>query len=213
LKDKRTFFQYYFSLLKKKQLILFIFCPMEDFNLLTIKISLFLINISLSFTINGFFFSDEIMHKIYIDKGASNIMYRIAEIIYSSIICVIIKTILDLFSLSEKNILKIKHQNDLKNAINITEKIEKCIKIKFIVYFILSNLFLIFFWYFISCFCVIYNNCQILLILDFLFSLGLSMVYPFALNLIPGIFRIYALRAAKNNRKCLYKFSLILAII
>ena len=186
---------------------------MEDFNLLTIKISLFLIYISLSFTISGFFFSDDTMHKIYIDKGNSNIIYRIAEIIYSSIICIIIKTILYLLSLSEQDILKIKHQNDLKIAISMTEKIEKCIKIKFIVYFILSNLFMIFFWYFISCFCVIYNNCQILLILDFLFSFGLSMIYPFAIYLIPGIFRIYALRAVNKNRNCLYKFSLFLAII
>ena len=54
--DKRTFFQYYFSLLKKKHLILFTICPSQDYNLTAIKISLFLLSFSLYFTINGFFF-------------------------------------------------------------------------------------------------------------------------------------------------------------
>ena len=52
---KRTFFQYYFSLLKKKHLILFTICPSQDYNLTSIKISLFLLSFSLYFTINGFF--------------------------------------------------------------------------------------------------------------------------------------------------------------
>ena len=116
-RDKRSYFQYYCSLLKKKDLILFTFCPMEDYNLLPIKISLFLIFFSLNLVINGFFFSDETMHKIYIDKGASNILHRIAEIIYSSIISGIIKIILKSLSLSETKILEIKRQKNLKNAI------------------------------------------------------------------------------------------------
>ena len=56
--DKRTYFQYYWSLLKKKQLILFTFIPSNDYNLFSIKICLFLLSFSLYFTINGFFFSD-----------------------------------------------------------------------------------------------------------------------------------------------------------
>ena len=45
--DKRTYFQYYWSLLKKKQLILFTFLPINDYNLYTLKISLFLLSFSL----------------------------------------------------------------------------------------------------------------------------------------------------------------------
>ena len=53
--DKRTYFQYYCSLLKKKHLILFSFYPANDYNLIAVKISLFLLSFSLYFTINGFF--------------------------------------------------------------------------------------------------------------------------------------------------------------
>ena len=49
--DKRTYFQYYWSLLKKKHLILFTFLPANDYNVLSLKISLFLLSFSLYFTI------------------------------------------------------------------------------------------------------------------------------------------------------------------
>ena len=70
-----------------------------------------------------------------------------------------------------------------------------------------------FFWYFISCFCVVYKNTQIILIKDTLLSFGLSMIYPFGLNLIPGIFRIPALKSRNKDKKCLYKLSGIIALI
>ena len=45
--DKRKYFQYYWSLLKKKHLILFTFIPANDYNLITIKICLLLLAFSL----------------------------------------------------------------------------------------------------------------------------------------------------------------------
>jgi hypothetical protein len=53
--DKRTYLQYYWALLKRKNLILFTFYPTNDYNLITIKICLFLISFSLYMTINAFF--------------------------------------------------------------------------------------------------------------------------------------------------------------
>ena len=41
--DKRTFFQFYCLLIRKKQLIVFTFLPANDYNLITIKILLFLL--------------------------------------------------------------------------------------------------------------------------------------------------------------------------
>ena len=39
------------------------------------------------------------------------------------------------------------------------------------------------------------------------------MIYPFGLNLLPGIFRIPALKAVKKDKKCLYKASKLIALI
>ena len=83
--------------------------------------------------------------------------------------------------------------------------------IKFSLFFVISLIFLFFFWYYLACFCEIYRNTQTHLIKDTLISFGLSMIYPFGLNLFPGIFRILSLK--KRNRECIYKFSQFIQLI
>ena len=211
--DKRTYFQYYISLLKKKQLILFAFYPAEDYNLIVVKISLLMLSFSLFFTINGFFFSDATMNKINEDKGVYNIIFQIPQILYSTVISAIINTILKRLSLSEKQILMIKLEKDFILAQKKSISIKKCLKIKLTCFFILSLTLMIFFWYFISCFCAVYKNTQIILINDSLISFALSMIYPFGLYLLPGLFRTQALKAPLKDKKCLYKASNLIAII
>ena len=208
--DKRSYFQYYCSLLLQKQLILFTFFP-YDYNLYSIKIVLFLLSFSLYFSINALFFSDDTMHKIYEDKGAFNILYQIPQIMYSSVISSIINIILKQLSLSEKNILLLKQEEKYEIALKKSKAIKNCLIIKFVIFIVLTILLNIGFWYFISCFCAVFSNTQYILIKDTLISFGLSMLYPFGLNLIPGFFRIPSLRA--KNKECLYKMSTILATL
>ena len=211
--DKRTYFQYYWSLVKKKQLILFAFLPNNDYNLGTIKIALFLINFSLYFTINGFFFSDDSMHKVYEDNGEYNFYYRIPQIVYSTLIPAVINMILRTLALSEKAIIELKETVDICNSLNKSKNVQSCLKIKFISFFLLSFIIIGFCWYFISCFCGVYMNTQIILIKDTIISFGLSMAYPFLLNFLPGILRIPALRAKNKDKECIYKTSAVIALI
>ena len=211
--DKRTYFQYYYSLLKKKHIILFAFLPSNDYNLVAIKVSLLLLSFSLYFTINGFFFSDETMNKINEDNGAYDFIYQIPQILYSTVISAIINMVLKRLSLSEKQILSIKLEKDYLIAQKKSKTMKMCLKIKLALFFILSFILMLFFWYFISCFCAVYKNTQIILIKDTLVSFALSMVYPFGLNLLPGMFRLPALRAKDKNKKCLYKISGLVALI
>ena len=83
--------------------------------------------------------------------------------------------------------------------------------IKLIIFFVLIFLFLILFWYYLTCFCGVYKNTQTHLIKDTLLSFGLSLLYPFALNLLPGLFRIPSLN--NKNKECLYKISNIIQLI
>jgi hypothetical protein len=211
--DKRTYFQYYFSLLKKKQLILFAFYPNNDYNLVPLKISLLLLAFSLDLTMNSFFFSDETMHEIYEDNSSFNILIQIPIIIYSSCITSVINVILKQLSLSENNILSIKKEIDYTFAVKKSKNILRYLIIKFFLYFLFSLFVLLFCWYFISCFCAVYKNTQILLITDSFISFGLSMLYPFGINLLPGFFRLSALRAKNKDKECLYKISNLIAII
>ena len=140
-------------------------------------------------------------------------MFQIPQILYSSVISTVINMILKMLSLSEKNILSIKQQNNIKTAIQRANKIENCLIIKFVIFFLIGHLFIFFFWYFISCFCAVYTNTQIILIKDTLISFALSMIYPFGINLLPGILRIPALRAKDKNKKLLYQISGFIALV
>ena len=180
---------------------------------MSIKISLLFLSFSLYFTINGFFFSDETMNKINEDKGEYNFIFQIPQILYSTLVSAVINMILKNLSLSEKQILKIKLEKNYLIAQQKSRSIHRCLKIKLVIFFVLSFMLMIFFWYFISCFCTVYINTQMILIQDTLISFGLSMIYPFGLNLLPGIFRIPALRAANKDKKCLYKSSIYIALV
>ena len=151
------------------------------------------------------------MHRIYEDFGEFNIVYQILQIIYSALICGVINTLITSLSLSEKNILELK-----KEQKHIKEKkvqVLKILKFKFLFFFLFTFILLLIFWYYISCFCAVYRNTQIHLIKNTLISFGFTLIYPFGLFLIPGIFRIPALRAKKANKECIYKFSKILQLM
>ena len=210
--DKRTFWQYYYSLLKRDHLIIFTFITGDDYNLRAIKILLFIVSFSLYFTINAFFFTDESMNNIYEDNGIFNFIFQLPQIIYSSLITTILNIILQKLAISENQILDMKKEEDLDKFKQKAKNIKNNLKIKLIIFLVLSIILMLFCWYFISCFCAVFNNTQLILIGDTLISFLISMIYPFGLKLLPGFFRYTALRAPNKDQKCKYEISRILNI-
>ena len=210
--DKRTYFQYYLSLLKTKHKLIFTFCLNNDYNSKSIKICLFLFSFALYYTINAFFFTENEIHKIYEDSGNYDFIYNIPQILYSTIISSFINIIINFFSLSESKILEMKKSSNKMKYKESFIKLLSCLKIKFSCFFIISLLLLIIFWYYISCFCAVYKNTQMYLVQDTLISYFLSLLYPFGINLFPGLFRIPSLRDHNKNKECLFKFSKIIQL-
>ena len=203
--DKRTYFQYYWSLLKKKQSILFSFYPNKDYNSQVIKSFLFFFFCISDITVNAFFFTDDTMHKIYVDSGSFNLTYQLPQIVYSYLITSLINYIIEFLPLSEETIIAIK----ISKSINLSISLKQIIymKIKFYCFFIITFILLSAFGYYILCFCCIYQNTQLHLFKDSLISLGLSLISPFLTNLIPGIFRFLSLLNKNADKQCMYKFS------
>ena len=75
--DKRTYCEYYISLIKTKHPLLFGFCPIKDYNLMMIKICLFLLFFTSIYVINFLFFKKKTIHKIYMDEGNYDFIYFI----------------------------------------------------------------------------------------------------------------------------------------
>ena len=211
LLDKRTYCQYYFSLIKKKNIILFTFIAQNDYNLIYIKLCLFILSISLYFAINALFYTDKTMHKVYQSKGKYDFIFQLPKIFYSSFITFIINTIIKTFALSEKNIIYLKQFKGKKQLNRNIKEAFKCLEIKFNFFFIIGFIFLCIFWYYISVFCSVYVNTQTILIKNTILSFGLSLLYPFILNLLPGIFRFPSLKSRKSP--CIYNFSKIISLL
>ena len=206
--DKRTYFQYYLSLLKIGNLFLFSFVPNNDYNSMILKICIFFFSFGIYYTVNALFFTDSTMGKIYKENGEYDFIYQLPKMIYSNLICTVINIIIKYLSLSENNILKIKTK---KENINLeAAEVKKCLLIKFVFFYLVSFIFLIISWFYASCFCAVYKNTQLYLIKDVIISFILSLVYPFGFYLAPGILRISSLNNKDKDKEFLYNMSLLL---
>ena len=212
-KDKRSYCQYYISLLKTKHSLIFAFCNNNDYNSKIIKIDLFFIGFAISYTVNALFYDDDTMHKIYESKGQFDLEAQIPIIAYSCLISIILNSPLNLLALSNDAIISFKQNTQKPSLKSKEESLNKILSIRFVLFFFISFLFLLFFWYYISMFGVIYRNTQIHLLKDTLLSFGLSFIYPFGILLIPGFFRIPSLSNNRSKRQCLYNFSKIVQLI
>ena len=208
--DKRTFIQYYFSLLRTKNILIFSFIQSRDYNSKPIKIYLFFFTFSINYLVSAMFYSDDTMHKIYVDEGAFDFTYQLPQICYSFLISTVSLSLLNFLGLYEQNVISFKKS---KNRDLIAQQKLICrIKCKIAFFFIITYIILFFLWFYLGCFCAVYKNTQIHLLLDVSSSFGLSLVTPYFIYLLPGIFRIPSLKN-KVNRPLLFKFSRLLTIL
>ena len=148
------------------------------------------------------------MHEIYINNGILNLVQQLPQIIYSSLISSFLEYITSILIISESQMHEIKNAENKKEGylLFISDTLN-CIKIKFILYFIFSFCFLVIYWYFVSTFCAVYENTQIIFIENAFISFGLNLIYPFLKCLFYSLCRIIALKYKNNNKffECMYK--------
>ena len=210
LYDKRTFCEYYISLLKIKHPIIFSFCPIRDYNMMMIKICIFSLSFSVYYVINLEFFNLKVIHKLYEDEGNYDFKYFLPKVALAFIICNFINIITKLIFLSERNILEIKKQTKFLKANNIASKVKRKFFIKCIIFFIIGILFQILFWFVLSSFGSVYQNSQVIVFENTLISFGISLIYPFFINIFPCILRIWSI---SSRIKCLHNFNKIFQMI
>ena len=107
--DKRTYCQYYASLLKTQHSLICAFFNNDDYNSGIIKINLFIIGFTIEYTVNALFYNDDTMHKIYVSKGDFDLEAQITIAIYSTIISMILNYPLNFLALSNDSIIAFKN--------------------------------------------------------------------------------------------------------
>jgi hypothetical protein len=211
--DKRTFGQFYLFQLKEQQEIFDSFFKYEPFEPFIIKRMTFFFSISLYFTLNALFYSEDIISKKYNKKGKVNLIefikMEINIIVYSSVVgMVFLYGIKCIFSSRRRLDSLIKREKDpeifRKEAIKCVNKMKK----EFIVFIIITFCLQILFWYYLSCFCNVYKNTQLDWLKSSLFTIFIIEIFPFFLVLLIAIFRFIGM---KYKLQSLYKTSQCLA--
>ena len=193
IEDKRSFFSTYLDILCREHIIIFTFLRCDDYNLFYIKFARFIFLVTTDMAMNVFFFSDDSMHKIYLNYGKYNFIQQIPQIVYTTLVSQVLEIFLCFLSLTDKHIYETKNLSQTSEKLTIF-KILKCIQIKLICFFIFTFIILGFYWYLVSAFCAVYQNTQIIFLKDSLFSFLLGLLYPFVLYLFPAALRILSFK-------------------
>ncbi len=208
--DKRSFMKYYLSLLFAKHIVLFSFYPTNDYNIRIIKMSIFFLSLDIFFVANTFFFNNSTIHQIYEDGGEYNFSFFIDQIIYSFIISYVAITLIRYFSLSERILMGIKFEENTKIIpLKIIEG-KKFLNGTYITFYVFSFVFILFFWFYLSSFCAVFQNSQIFILINSFIDFSIAALFPIIYNLLPCLLRKMAL---KNKNEFIFKTSKVLQII
>ena len=192
--DIRTFRQIYVSFIFYNHPYFFIFNTSNVYNSIYIKLSLLLISFSLHYFVNSLFITKEIIHEVYETGNAKYINKFIMYIIISSIICYAMDKIIKFIFLSDYNILSIYKEALFNNAKIRAKQVRKVLLIKYVLFYIIGIIYIIFSGYYLSIFGAVYRNTQFILIKNIILSYAISSIFPFIIIIIPSLLRRYALK-------------------
>lgn len=210
-RDKRTFCRYYYEKIQTEQMILNTFFNHEPLKPKPIKIMLFILQIELYLFVNGLFYNEEYVTKLFeLEKDTiPNKIWRFLDnLFYAFLVGVIINYIIEFFFIEEKKLrVTLKREKDniliLKyEMIQIIKDIEK----RYLSFIIISFIISVFIWYHLSCFNNIYPHMQEEWIIFSILIISCVQILSLVTSLIETILRFLSFRF-KNEK--IFKLSLI----
>ena len=119
--EKRNYLQIVWSIFKTNYdfYSTFLIFPNKDYKIYTVKIITYINTILLSLDLNVSFYTDDTMHKIYVDSGNNNIVNRLPIVLLTNSISLIPSILFELFFSSYQDYfieLKSNMDNDITKA-------------------------------------------------------------------------------------------------
>ena len=161
---------------------------------------MFLFNIGCDFALNAFFYTTEKISDKYHYNGNNllwfTLLNNILITISSSLFSIIIVLLFNFLTDSKNKIQNLFKKKDLihKIMIETLQKIYNNLKIKIIIYIFLEFLFLLFFFYYITGFCIVFKKTQIDWLLDSIISIFISIIVKLLISFIITIFYLVSLK-------------------
>ena len=206
--DKRGFCSTYISVLMREHLVLFTFFSFKDYNLFHVKIERFFIAICTDMTMNGLFFIHESMHKKYTENEDFTFIQKLPQLLFTLLVSHVLEVIICFLCMTDTAFYEIKSlpktEENREKIINIID----CIKNKLMGFYIFTFLLFLFYWYFISAFCAVYQNTQIIFLRDSGISFLISCIDPFIIYAFTCLLRTISLsKSFRRKLSCIYKLS------
>ena len=198
--DKRGFCKYYWNVLVISHIILNVFFRHNDYNLFTVKLGLLFMTFPINLGFNILFYTNKNIKMNYSRAldDLSGFWNNIANTVYSSLLSTTLLIILKFICLTHNSVRVLRKYRDVEFAKKKSICVLRCIKIRLVIYYLLSFAFLAIFGYYILCFCAIFENTQIELVKSTFTSWLISLLYPLAICFITSIFRSLSFKC--NNR-------------
>ena len=217
--DKRSLCSIYYIFLISKQVIMhtiFFKSPIEP---LPLRLTLLISILEFDLALNAFFYTDDqISERHYSPKNifTFGLTNNIVIILLSTLIGYVILTIFTnlnnatneirkLFRAEEEKIKKDKNYKvtvERKKEIIIEiRKIMRNLKIKIILFYIFEILVMIFFWYYSTVFCFVFNKTQLSWIIDCFISILFRIIFDLLINFLFSLLYINSIGCKCN---CLY---------
>ena len=214
VKDKRLFFDYFCDKLKRKQVILELFCINDPIKPRTLKILLLILDIEVCFVVNAMFINEDYISKLFNSNKEENFISFLPRCINRSIFTILASIIIDyiigcLFMEERriKNILRFEKDNipEIKYQISI---VMKEIKWRYNIFILITIILSFFSWFYISCFNNIYPHTKLEWIKSSIFIIISIHVFSIIVTLIETLLRFISFEIKSEK---MYNASLWLA--
>ena len=219
--DKRSFWSILFICIITKDNTLNLFMIKSPLEIKSLRICLFIFNISCDLSLNALFYFNENISDKYYYKGNNLYLFTLFNNISISIISSFLSLALiislkfltnskdDIESLFREEEEKLRKDNKyyvskIKRKIILIRihEINRKLKIKIIFFILIEVLIMLFFCYFVTAFCEVYKMTQISWIIDSIISYVLSFPIGFLVSFLMAIFYVIAIT---ERLKWLYK--------
>ena len=207
-KDKRNYIQLYNQLIQNKHIVICIFLE-KNILFKPIRLSVFILGAMTDFFFNAFFYTDEYISRAYKLNSDLSFWAELPKSIISYLLTALFLYLLEYLSSSK---IKLKAKKGKKKILFFREcnALLKLLKFKLGFYFTINFIFILFYWYYISAFCGVYQNSQMSWIKSTMISFGISILTPFAYCIVIAVVRKISLAYRK---KWLFKISNLIMIL
>ena len=166
LEDKRSFQEMFCEQLYDKQLFVNTFSVIDTFRPFSLKLTLLILTCVMYFVVNGLFYGEDEISKIYHIEGDDPFFgffpRSITRYIYSAVVGVIIGIVIDLFFVDEKKMKGI-FRRERKNIVNLKveiTKLSKGIKLRYIAFIFFVLIVFLLLMFYLLCFNYVYPHTQ-----------------------------------------------------